>query len=238
MYNEIRPSPAFVFPVINNDDIQIPKLGGEHGNEYTQPRRLDKDWVLLSIRHYDDLNTYNDKLDELEEYLNYQLERVKFRTPLLYSVNEEEQLDTPQMQYGSTDEKDNTFHVPGQVAQLIVHTDINVAKSLTQDGQSEGSLIGKSGGNIEPAWRTADVDMLRVKYQTGRLYTITELAEPTSSSEPVEVNHTTEAHCVADISNTLLEVHKATPKVGVKDEIQPSIRLHMFSSQRYTWSSA
>jgi len=100
MYNKMRPSSAFVFPVIHNDEIQIPELGGEHGNEYTPPRRLDKDWVLMSMHQYDDLSTYNDKLDELEEFLNYQLERVKFRTQLLYSVTEEEQLNTPQPQYG------------------------------------------------------------------------------------------------------------------------------------------
>jgi len=39
----------------------------------------------MSIRHHDDLNTYNDELDELEEFLNYQLEPAKFRIQLLYS---------------------------------------------------------------------------------------------------------------------------------------------------------
>jgi len=117
------------------------------------------------------------------------------------------------MEYESTDERDNTFHVPGQVAQLIVHTDITVAKSLTEDGQSEGSVIGKSGGNIELAWHTADVDMLRVEYQTGRLYTIKESAEPTSMSKSRTMNHTAEARMEAASTQFLFSVNKPEDKI-------------------------
>jgi len=66
----------------------------------------------------------------------------------------------------------------------------------------------------------AEVDMLTVEHETGRLYTITELTEPTSSSEPVEVNHAAEVHCVQKV----LEVHKATPEVRVKDESHQAVQ--------------
>jgi len=87
---------------------------------------------------------------------------------------------------------------------------------------------------IGPVCEQADVDMLRVGYETGRLYTIAELTEPTSSSEPVEVNNAadvycvenstmTDVHCVensimTDISNKVLDVDKTTLKVGVRVE--------------------
>jgi len=65
--------------------------------------------------------------------------------------------------------------------------------------------------------------MLRVEHETGRLYTVTELAEPTSLSGPVEVNHTTEAQYLLQptmtaIISEVMEVHQATPKVGVEEE--------------------
>jgi len=124
---------------------------------------------------------------------------------------------------------DHALHEPGQKTQFTVSTDITVDTSLTVDRHSEVS-VHQSEEPIGPVYEQADVDMLRVEYDTGRLHTITELAEPTSSSEPIKVNHAAEVQSVensimTDISNKVLDVHKTTPKVGVK--VNTNLAVHL-----------
>jgi len=234
MYNFILDNPSFTFPMIDDSKLRMPILGGENGNEYTPAKELNRDWIYVSTCQIDELNTYWDELDDLELFLDYQLDGAKYDTAYSLRTLRMEQQDTP----GYKAESDNVNHVPSEGAQVIVPLEVglSVDKYLTEDGQLKVSGINRSEEPIGPEGHPADVE-----YELGLLYTIKELAEPTSSSEPIEVNHTTEAHCVensimTDISNKVLDVHKATPKVGVKDEThlavhptsqaqQPAVRL-------------
>jgi len=91
---------------------------------------------------------------------------------------------------------------------------------------------------IGPVCEQADADILGVAQETGRLYTIrqpsTESAESTSSSEPVEVNHTKEAPggvtstSTAIISN-VREIQRATPKVRMKQKKETHLAVHTTS---------
>jgi len=87
---------------------------------------------------------------------------------------------------------------------------------------------------IGPVCEQADEDMRSVEHETGRLYTATELVEPTSLSEPVDVNHTTVAQyllkpTMTDIVSKVREIHRVTPTVKMKEKKETYFTVHTTS---------
>jgi len=112
------------------------------------------------------------------------------------------------------------FQFAGANRELISYLDtpplVHQDTPLLVDSHTEVSADAEPVG---PVCEQADEDIIRVEHETGRLYQVTELAQSTSLSEPVDVNRTKEAQCVVNSTTTDIiskgqEVRQATPKGG------------------------
>jgi len=196
-YNAMVNKPVFVFPMEATDIVHMPVLGRTRAQEFTPAKRLDKDWVYMSMWEYDEIEICGDELDELHRFIDYQFVKVVCKPVNYHDMLSQAHQDTPE----------------------------------TVDRLSEVS-VNQREEPMGPVCEQADADILGLEHETGRL--CTELAQSTSPSEPVGVNHTTVAQCVLNstltpISSKVREIHRATPKVRMKQKKGTYLAIHTTS---------